>query len=101
MRSSRISICLMNTRRSGDQQIRTPFIATLEAGDEVILFEILEQLVAHAYLQVLCGLEILLFQGLNISREIHASNITANVHARFLDPPLRNQPIAFEALLQL
>src|SRR5437016_10867708 len=100
IRSSRISICLINTRCSGDKQVFIPLVCPLEISDEVILRNILEKLLTDAQLNVPGRLQALLFERLDIGWNKHMSNITLELDSRLLDPPLCDEPVAFQSLLQ-
>src|SRR2546425_978463 len=81
IRSSRISICLINTRCSRDEEILTPLILPLEIRYEVIVLEIFQELLAHTQLHVLRGLEALLLERLNVGGNEHAPHVAFNLDA--------------------
>src|SRR5262245_2974082 len=72
MRSSRISIRFMNTRRSRDKDVFAPFVATLEVGDVVIIRNVLQELFSNALLDIARRFQALLLQRLDIRRYRHA-----------------------------
>ena len=66
MRSSRISIRLMNTRRSRNKDVFACFVAALEVGDEVIVCDVLQKLFSHALLDIARQFQTLVFQRLYV-----------------------------------
>src|SRR6266704_2646054 len=100
IRSSRISICLINTRRSSHEQILAPLVFPLKAGGEIVLLEVFQKLLANPPLDLLCRGDALLFEGLNISWYAHAPNVALDLDSRLINPPLRDHAVAFKALLQ-
>src|SRR2546427_12397272 len=88
MRSSRISICLINTGCSRDEQILAPFVLSLKGGNKIVVLQILQELLTDAQLDVLCGLQALLLEGLDIRWNVHTAHIvTFDVDSRIVDPP--------------
>src|SRR5947207_13061685 len=100
MRSSRISIRLINTRSSGSENIFAPFFLPFESGDEVIVVDVLQKLTADPLLHILCGFEALRFQGLDVGGNIDTTHITSERESRLIDPPFRNDAIAVEPFIQ-
>src|SRR5262245_46414881 len=73
MRSSRISIRFMNTRRSWNKDVFAPLIASLEVGDVIIIRDVLQKLFTNALLDLARRFQALLFQRLDISRYGHSA----------------------------
>src|SRR5207244_4314178 len=87
IRSSRISICLINTRRSSHEQILAPLVfPPLKAGDEIVLLEVFQKLLANPPLDLLCRGDALLFESLNISWYAHAPNLALDPDSRLINP---------------
>src|SRR5438477_4216805 len=102
MRSSRISICLINTRCSRNEQILAPFVLSLKGGYKIVVLQILEELLTDAQLNVLCGLQALLLEDLDIRWNVDAAHVvTYHMDSRLVDPPFGDGAIALEALLKL
>src|SRR5262245_687616 len=100
MRNSRSSICLMNTRCSGDKQILARFFAALESRNEVVILKVLLKLLSNSQLDVLSRFQALLLQALYIGWNRNAANIAGNAGPRLVNPPFRDQAVTFQALLQ-
>src|SRR5436309_941691 len=71
IRNSRISICLINTRCSRHKEIFTPLVLPLEAGDEVVVRKVLQELFAHTLLHILGRFETLFLESLKIFADDH------------------------------
>src|SRR5262245_47078109 len=82
IRSSRISICLMNTRCSGDEKIFTPLIAALESRDKVIVLKVFEEFLAHATLNALCRFQAFFLHRLDVVWNRYAADITFDADSR-------------------
>src|ERR1051325_1137041 len=100
MSSSRISICLINTRSSGNENIFAPLFLPFESGDEVIVVDVLQKLTADPLLHILCGFEALRSQALDVGGNIDTPHISAGRKPRLIDPPFRNDAIAVEPFIQ-
>src|SRR5438034_11414214 len=98
IRSSRISICLINTRRSSHEQILAPLVFPLKAGDEIVLLEVFQKLLANPPLCLLRRGEAWLFEGLNISRYAPGPIVASDPNRRLINPPPGNQPSPFTPL---
>src|SRR5262249_14829277 len=101
IRSSRISMCSMNTRCSGNKKVFARFITAFESGNEVIVMKVLQEFMANASLYILCRLQAMLFQLLDIGWNAYAANLTFDERVRLIDPPFCDQTIAFQSFLQL
>src|SRR5262245_19880705 len=101
MRSSRISMCLRNTRCSGNKKVFAPFVIAFESGNEVIVMKVLQEFIADTSLYIPCRFQALPFQVLNIGWNAYASNLALDERARIVDPPFRDQTIAFQSFLHL
>src|SRR5262245_3725873 len=75
MCSSRISTCLMNTRRSVNEKVFTVLEVALEPGHKVVVLEVLDELLARATLDILGRAQILLLQRLDIQWNANTANI--------------------------
>ena len=84
----------MNTRCSGHEQILAPLVLALETGNEVVVVEVLQKLLANAQLHVLRRLQTLLLQRLNVGGNVDAANVALNRDPRLVDPPFRDDTIA-------
>src|SRR5262249_14834109 len=86
----------MNTGRSRNQEISTPFVGALEARNEVVLAEILQKLLPHSKLKVFEGAGTLTDEILNVSGDINPANVALAAlrrDTRLIQPPLCDQPI--------
>src|SRR5262249_37138716 len=101
MRSSRISICLMNTPCSGNKKIVAAVRFALEPRDEIVILQVLEELPTHAKLHILRRLHTLFLQSLNVGWNEYAPNVTFNRDAGSIDPPFRDHAVALQSALQL
>src|SRR5262245_45338129 len=101
MRNSRISTRLMNTCCSWNKNVFAPLVLAFEPGDEIIVAEVLQELLTHSELHVLGGLHTLFLQRLNIGRNEYTPKFAGHGDSRLVDPPLCNQPVAFQPSLHL
>src|SRR6516164_1103042 len=91
----------MNTRSSGHEEIFAPLFLAFESGNEVIVADILEKLLADPQLYVLCGFRTLRSQALNVRGNIYTPGVAAaHRYTRLIDPPFRDDAIAIQALVQ-
>src|SRR5580704_4830731 len=100
MRSSRSSICLINTRCPRHEDVFAPFIAALETGDEIIVRYVFQKLLADALLDVTRRFQALLLEELQIQRDDDSTSVRPNMNSRTIDPPFRDNTIAVEPTLQ-
>src|SRR5215470_2608255 len=100
MRSSRISIRLINIGGASYEKVLARFAVALKAGDEVVILDVFQELLANASLDVSRGVDVLLFEGLKIRRNDDESNIALYCDARLVDPPFGDHAIAIMAALQ-
>src|SRR5215472_1607345 len=100
IRSSRSSICLMNTRRSWNKQICAPFVVPLKAGDEIVLTEIFQELLSNAKLQVSNRTRALAAEFLNIRGNVYAADIPLRTQTWLIQPPFRKHAIRLERCIR-
>src|SRR6516225_4666919 len=97
MRSSRISIFLINTRCSRHKEVGAPFVGPFKTGDEVIFAEIFQKLLADPQLKIPERSRTLPDQILNAGGNVEAADVAAfRMQTGFVQPPLRNQTVGLE-----
>src|SRR5262245_50696660 len=99
IRSSRISIRFMNTRRPRNKDVFACFAAALEVGNEVIVCDVLQKLFSNALLDIARQFQTLVLQRLNVCGYDHTTNLDIDGRARAIDPPFGNHAIAVHAAL--
>src|SRR5215467_8341776 len=89
----------MNTRRSRNEEICTPFVGPLKAGDEIVFVDIFQELLSNAKLQVSNRTGALAVEGLNTRGNVYPADISFRTRTRLIQPPFLKHAIRLEGCI--